>query len=115
MNVDEPAQLLRIYLGEGDHHQREALYKAVVHLLRERGFWGATVLRGVMGYGKRNLLHSANVELLGLDLPIIVEVVERKAKVEAVLPALAALLPAALITTQDVRVHTGLSGGDPGA
>ncbi|HLE97404.1 MAG TPA: DUF190 domain-containing protein [Candidatus Thermoplasmatota archaeon] len=105
MDLDERATLLRVYLGEADKHGHEALYKHIVKLLRERGFWGATVLRGVMGFGAKSVLHATSPIRLSQDLPIVIEAVDRPEKVEAVLPELEALVHEGLITTEEIRVR----------
>ncbi len=109
MELKEKAVRLKIYLGESDHYRGKPSYQAVVHLLRKRGFWGATVTRGIYGYGKRSLLHTASVLRLSEDLPLIIEVVESEAKVEAIVPELSEMVKGGLITVEDVRVlrHIG--------
>ncbi len=109
MELKEKAVRLKIYLGESDHYRGKPSYQAVVHLLRKRGFWGATVTRGIYGYGKRSLLHTASILRLSEDLPLIIEVVESEAKVEAIVPELSEMVKGGLITVEDVRVlrHIG--------
>lgn len=109
MELKEKAVRLKIYLGESDRYNGVPAYQAVVHHLREKGFWGATVYRGIYGYGKRSLLHSASVLRLSEDLPLIVEAVEDEDKVLAVVPQLSEMVKGGLITVEDVRVlrHLG--------
>jgi PII-like signaling protein len=104
-----PAMVLRIYVGEADQHGHEALYKHLVKLLRERGVWGATAFRGLMGYGAKSVLHAASPVRLSQDLPIVIEAVDRAEKIEAVVPEVCALVGEGLVTTQEVRVrkHAG--------
>jgi len=96
-------------VGESDRYDGKPAYQAVVHMLRERGFWGATVTRGIYGYGKRSKLHSAATLRLSEDLPLIIEVVESSDKVAAVVPELSDMLKGGLITVEEVRVlrHLG--------
>jgi len=96
-------------VGESDRYDGKPAYQAVVHMLRERGFWGATVTRGIYGYGKRSKLHSAAALRLSEDLPLIIEVVESSDKVAAVVPELSDMLKGGLITVEEVRVlrHLG--------
>lgn len=103
--LNENALILRIYLGEADKHGHEALYKHIVKLLRERGIWGATAFRGIMGYGGKSVLHAANPIRLSQDLPILIEAVDRAEKIEAILPEVAALVQEGLVITQEVRVR----------
>ena len=109
MRLNERALRLKIYLRESDQFKGQPAYQAVVHLLRERGFWGATVQRGIYGYGKRSLLHSASVLRLSSDLPLVIEVVESKEKIEAVVDELSEMVKGGLITTEEVKVlrHIG--------
>lgn len=109
MDLDEKAVRLKIYLGESDRFGGKPAYRAVVELLRRRGLWGATVTRGVYGYGKRSLLHAASALRLSEDLPLIVEVVESEAKILAIVPELSEMVKGGLITVEDVKVlrHLG--------
>lgn len=104
MRIDGPALLARIYIGESDHHDGRPLYEAIVELLRERGVAGATVLRGIEGYGRAARLHTASVLRLSNDLPILIEVVDREDRLRAVLPQIDAMVPEGLITLEPVEV-----------
>jgi hypothetical protein len=106
----EDAVLLRVYIGEADKHGHEALYKHIVKLLRERGVWGATAYRGVMGYGAKSVLHAASPIRLSQDLPVLIEAIDHAAKIEAVLPELDALVTEGLVVTMDVRVRRHAPG-----
>lgn len=101
----EHALLLKVYVGEADKHGHEALYKHIVKLLRERGIWGATAFRGVMGYGGKSVLHAANPLRLSQDLPILIEAVDHAEKIESVLPEITRLVEEGLVTTEEVRVR----------
>jgi uncharacterized protein len=109
MELSEQAVRLKIYVGESDRFQGKPAYQAVVELLRTRGFWGATVVRGIHGYGKRSRLHSASVLRLSEDLPLIIEVVEAEDKVRAIVPELSHMVKGGLITIENVTVlrHIG--------
>ena len=96
--------LMRIHIGERDKHAGKPLYEAIVHLLRERGFAGATVLRGIMGFGASAGIHTAKVLRLSLDLPIVVECVETEEKIQAILPELDRMIGGGLITLERARV-----------
>ncbi|MHB8606035.1 MAG: DUF190 domain-containing protein [Thermoplasmatota archaeon] len=120
-DLSEQAVKLRIYIGEADRVRNpgpgrasgEALYKAIVALLRERGIWGATVVRGVYGFGKKSVLHATSPLRLSEDLPIVVEAIDSKAKIDAVLPAVSAMVVDGLVTLEDVTVVTHVSAFDP--
>lgn len=109
MDLDQKAVRLKIYLGESDRYQGRPAYQAVVELLRSKGMWGATVTRGIYGFGKRSLLHSASALRLSEDLPLIVEVVEAEGKITPLVPALSDMVRGGLITVEDVQVlrHIG--------
>jgi hypothetical protein len=109
MELEEKAVRLTIYMGESDHFEGKPAYKAVVHHLREQGIWGATVTRGIYGFGKRSRLHATSPLRLSQDLPIVVEAVDSEAKIMAVIPALSNMVTGGLITVDEVRVvrHIG--------
>jgi PII-like signaling protein len=109
MDLSEHAVRLTIYLGESDVHRGRPAYRALVDLLRAHGIWGATVTRGVLGYGKRSRLHSASVVRLSQDLPLIVEAVDTEAKILPLVPEISEMVKGGLLTVEDVRVlrHLG--------
>lgn len=80
--------LMRIHIGERDRHDGRPLYEAIVRLLRERQFAGATVFRGIMGFGASAGIHTEKVLRLSLDLPIVVECVDTEERIQAILPQL---------------------------
>ena len=109
----EDGRLLRIFVGEDDEHEGRPLYEAIVELLRREELAGATVLRGIMGFGRSSVVHSAKVLRLSEDLPIVIECVDRAANVERVLPALDELIDEGLVTVErtEVRIHRGRGAG----
>ena len=96
--------LMRIHIGERDKYHGKPLYEAIVLLLRERGFAGATVLRGIMGFGASAGIHTEKVLRLSLDLPLVVECVETAEKIEAILPELDRMIGGGLITLERAKV-----------
>jgi PII-like signaling protein len=96
--------LMRIHIGERDRYQGVPLYEAIVNLLRERHFAGATVTRAIMGFGANARLHTDKVLRLSVDLPIVVECVDSHDKIEAILPELDNMIGGGLITLEKVRV-----------
>jgi uncharacterized protein len=96
--------LLRIFIGERDKHDGKPLYHGIVDVLRKRHFAGATVLRGIMGFGASSKLHTDRFDVLSLDMPIVVECVESAARIDEVLPELEAMVGGGLITRERVRV-----------
>lgn len=106
MAETQDAVLLRVFVGERARHEGHPLHEAIVRAAREAGLAGATVLRGVMGYGRSGQIETAKILDLSDDLPLVVEIVDTEAKVEAFLPALRAMGPA-LATLEKVRVLGG--------
>lgn len=96
--------LMRIHIGERDRHEGKLLYEAIVHLLRQRGYAGATVTRAIMGFGATATLHTDKVLRLSIDLPIVVECVDTEEKIDAILPELDRMIGGGLITLEKVRV-----------
>jgi PII-like signaling protein len=96
--------LMRIHIGESDKWHGKPLHEAIVEILRKEGFSGATVLRGVAGYGGSSIYHTDKLLRLSQDLPLIVEVVEHADRIEKILPRLDEMLDGGLITLEKVRV-----------
>ncbi len=96
--------LMRIHIGESDKWQGKPLHEAIVTLLRKEGFSGATVLRGVAGFGSSSVYHTDKILRLSQDLPLIVEVVEYTERIEQILQRLDEMLDGGLITLEKVRV-----------
>jgi len=96
--------LLRIFLSEADHYRGQPLYQAIVLAARERGLAGATVLRGVLGYGAHSHLHTSKVLALSEDLPLVVEIVDREERLQAFLPWLEAAVGEGLVTLEKVQI-----------
>lgn len=96
--------LMRIFIGESDRWEKKPLYEVLVELLRREGFAGATVLRGMMGFGAHSITHTDKLLRLSVDLPVVVEVVEDQGKIDAVLPRLDGMLSGGMITLEKVRV-----------
>ncbi len=107
MSLPQEGSLLRIFIGEDDKHDGKPLYEWLVLKARERGLAGATVLRGLMGFGAHSRLHTFKIERLSLDLPIIIEVVDTHAKLEAFLVEIDPLIHEGLATLEkaDVRFY----------
>jgi len=104
MNIPEEGYLLRVFIGESDRSGHRPLYEEIVLKAREAGLAGATVLRGVMGFGKNSILHTAKILRLSEDLPMVVEIVDSLEKVEAFVPTLDEMIKDGLVTIEKVRV-----------
>lgn len=104
MRLPEEAELLRIFIGEGDRHQGKPLYEVIVLEARKRGMAGATVLRGVMGFGAHSRMHTAKILRLSEDLPMVVEIVDKPERIADFLPELDQMIQEGLITLERARV-----------
>ena len=96
--------LMRIHVGEADEYRGVLLYKAILDLVRERGYAGATVFRGAMSFGAHSVVHTDSIEVMALDLPIVIECVESEEKIKAILPELDAMIDGGLITLERAEV-----------
>jgi PII-like signaling protein len=96
--------LMRIHIGSQDKYQGKPLYQAIVELLRQRHYAGATVFRGVMGFGANSRIHTDRFLELSVDLPLVVECVETEENIEAILPVLDDMIGGGLITLERAKV-----------
>lgn len=96
--------LLRIYIAEGDRYENRPLYESLVEMLRKEGFAGATVLRGVCGFGAHSVYHSQKLLDLSADLPLIIEAVESEDRVNSVMPRIDEMMSGGMITMEKVKV-----------
>ncbi len=104
MKIEGQALLARIYIGEADQYHGRPLYQAIVERLRERGVAGATVIRGIEGFGAKAHLHTTRLLRLSEDLPCLIEVVDQEERLRGVLPELDAMVIDGLITLERVEV-----------
>lgn len=95
---------VRVYLGERDKHNGKSLWSALLELLRREGASGATVTRGVAGYGAHSKIHAASIVDLSSDLPLILEWIDTEERVKRTLPDLEEMLQGGLITTDPVKI-----------
>jgi len=96
--------LLRIYIGESDRYGHQPLHEALVELFRCEGFAGATVLRGVAGFGAHHTYHTDRLLRLSSELPLVLEVVDTRERFEAVLPRIESMMDGGMITMEKVSV-----------
>jgi hypothetical protein len=112
MQIPRDATLLRIFFGEDDKHDGLPLYEAIVLKAREMHLGGATVIRGNMGFGQSSRIHTTKILRLSQDLPLIVEIVDSKDKIDAFLPVLDQMMGSGLVTIEKVQVlQYGANGG----
>ena len=105
MIIPEQGKLLRIFVGEQDTHQGKPLYQWLVEEARNQGLAGATVLRGMEGYGAHSRLHTAKVLRLSIDLPVVIEIVDTEEKIEAFMPIVDDAIPEGLATVERVEIR----------
>ena len=96
--------LMRIFIGESDQWERRPLYMALVELLRKNGLAGATVLKGVAGFGANSVVHTATILQLSADLPLVIEVVDSQEHIDRVIPQIDTMMGGGLVTMEKVRV-----------
>jgi PII-like signaling protein len=99
--------LLRIFIGENDRHQNRPLYEWIVRTAREHGLAGATVIRGVEGFGATSVLHTTKILRLSTDLPVVIEIVDTEEKIDAFLPVVDEAVREGLATVKplDIRFY----------
>lgn len=110
MKLEGEGKLLRIFIGESDRWQGQPLFEAIVRKAREAGGAGATVLRGIEGFGAHSRIHTARILRLSEDLPIVVEIVDTAEKIDALLPILDAMIEDGLVTIETVQILRYRSG-----
>jgi hypothetical protein len=104
MKIPQDGCLLRIFIGESDKWRGQPLYEAIVMKARELHLAGATVLRGPMGFGARSRLHTAKILRLSEDLPLVIEIVDSRAKIDELLPHIDQMVQDGLVTLEKVEV-----------
>ena len=104
MKSEGQGKLVRIFIGESDKHGGRPLYQAIVEMLRKEGMAGATVLRGIEGFGANSHLHTHRILRLSEDLPIVIEAVDEAERIDAILPKLDEIVGDGLVTVERVEV-----------
>jgi PII-like signaling protein len=110
MTLPKEGSLLRLFIGEGDRHGGMLLYEWIVRMAKERGLAGATVVRGIQGFGARSRIHTARILDLSTDLPIVVEIVDTLEKIEAFMPLIDEAISDGLATVEKVQIRFYRSG-----
>jgi PII-like signaling protein len=104
MRITGPGKQLRIFIGESDRWHHRSLADALLEMLRAEGLAGATVLRGVAGFGAHSRIHTAHVLRLSEDLPVVIEVIDRPDRIEKVMPRLDEMVQEGLVVISDVEI-----------
>ena len=108
--LPEEGYLLRIFIGESDRHDGKLLYEWIVLKAREAGLAGATVMCGMMGFGAHSRLHTFKIERLSQDLPIIIEIVDTRDKLESFLAVIDQEIEEGMATLEEIKIHFYRSG-----
>jgi PII-like signaling protein len=104
MEKESEAVLLRIFLGESDMFKGKPLHKYLLDLFKKEGLAGATITRALSGYGKTSRLHTSSVLRLSTDLPLVIEVADKKERIDAIKPKLEGVINGGLITEEKIRI-----------
>lgn len=104
MKIEGKAKLLTIFISEDDKYHHRPLYKVIVEMLRENGLAGATVMRGIEGFGKKSRIHTAAILRLSEELPVVITVVDKEERVMAILPKVEELVSEGLVILENVDV-----------
>ena len=109
--LEGEGKLLRIFIGESDRWHGKPLYQAIVERVREQGLAGATVIRGIEGFGADSHLHTSRILRLSEDLPVVVEIVDEAERIDAILPLLDEMVEEGMVTVERVHVVSYRSSG----
>jgi len=104
MKIEGEGKLLRVFVGESDRWHGKPLYQAIVERVRKEGLAGATVLRGIEGFGADSRLHTARILRLSEDLPVVIEIVDSAEQIERILPVLDEMVGEGMVTVERVEV-----------
>jgi len=110
MMIEGEAKAVAVYVGESDHWHGKPLYAAIVEKARELGLAGATVTRGIMGFGATSRIHTTAILRLSEDLPVVIQVIDRAERIELLLNELHAMVQEGLVMTWDVHVEKYVHG-----
>lgn len=110
MKLEGTGKLLRIFIGESDRHGNQPLYTAIVDAARSAGLSGATVFKGIEGFGAHSVVHAARVFDLSTDLPVLIEIVDSEEQIGSFIPRLDTLVHEGMITMETVEVIRYKSG-----
>jgi hypothetical protein len=104
MKIPNDGVLLRVFIGEADKHNGKPLYEEIITIARKQNLAGATAIKGIMGFGCKSHMHTAKLLRLSEDLPIIIEIVDAKDKIDDFLPLLDNMVKEGLITLEKANV-----------
>jgi len=113
MRLEGEGKLLRIFIGESDRWHGKPLYEAIVELVRREGLAGATVFRGIEGFGADSHLHTSRILRLSEDLPVLIEIVDNAENIDRVMPQLDGMIIEGMVTTEKVQIVAYRAGPAP--
>jgi PII-like signaling protein len=105
MSIEGEGKLLRIFIGESDQWHHKPLYEEIVRLAREEQLAGATVTRGIEGYGRTSHMHTSRILRLSQDMPLVIEIVDTAEKIDSFLPKIDEMVSGGMITLERVEVR----------
>ncbi|GIV59829.1 MAG: hypothetical protein KatS3mg043_0918 [Rhodothermaceae bacterium] len=114
MKLPDEGILLRVFIGESDRHEGQALYHAIVQKARALNLAGATVMRGIEGFGAASRIHTARILRLSEDLPVVIEIVDTEEKIMELMPFLDETVKEGLVTMEKVRIIRYRHGREEG-
>jgi uncharacterized protein len=104
VKLDGEGKLLRLFIGESDTWRGRPLYQAIVERVREEGLAGATVVRGIEGFGADSRLHTSRILRLSEDLPVVIEIVDTPERIDHVVPILDEMVSEGMLTLERVQI-----------
>jgi PII-like signaling protein len=111
MRIEGEGKLVRVFVGESDTWHGKPLYQAIVERLRREGLAGATVLRGIEGFGANSRIHTSRILRLSEDLPVVIEIADTAERIEQILPVLDEMVTEGLVTLERVEIIAYRPGG----
>ena len=104
MRLEGEGKLLRLFIGESDTWHGKPLYQAIVERVRQEGLAGATVIRGIEGFGADSRIHTSRILRLSEDLPVVIEIVDTPEQIDRVVPILDEMVGEGMLTLERVQI-----------
>lgn len=113
MKLEGEGERLTIFVGETDQYHHKPLYAEIVERAHDAGLAGATVLRGIEGYGASSRIHTSRILRLSEDLPVVIVIVDRRERIDAFLPTLDEIVTEGLVVRESVTVCKYVGRAEP--
>lgn len=105
MKIEGKGKMLKIFIGESDKWEHEALYHAIIKKIKAHGLAGATTIRGIEGFGANSRVHTKGIEILSQDLPIVIEVVDNEEHINEIIQVIDPMIKEGLmVVMHDVEI-----------